>query len=223
MMFRLQTALRRTACLAALMMCTNAWGGEAGDTQVFDRAYFEKYDVVNAEDMLIRVPGAQAILDSLGGGQDRGFGSGGDQVLLNGKRFAGKGQVLNALKCIQSAKVQRIELIRGNLGDVNVLSEGLIINVVLVEGASTGSGSWQANARFNDRGRVNGDGLFSYSDSWGALDYTVGLERKVWSSGGRPDPLQTTRIETFHLSERHRTRRAAAGVLDERGAIYRQR
>ncbi len=165
--------------------------------QVFDRAYFEKYDVVNAEDMLIRVPGAQPVLDTLGGGQDRGFGSSGDQVLLNGKRFAGKGQVLGALRRIQSAKVQRIELIRGNLGDTNVLSEGLVINVVLVEGASTGAGSWQANARFNDRGRVTGDGLLSYSDSLGALDYIVGIERKAWSSGGRPNPMQKTRIETY--------------------------
>lgn len=147
--------------------------------------------------MLIHVPGAQPVLNTLRGGQDSGFGSSGDQVLLNGKRFGGKGQVLNALRRIQSAKVQWIELIPGNLGDTNVLSEGLVINVVLVEEASTGAGSWQANARFNDRGRVDGDGLVSYSDGLGALDYNVGIERKVRSSGGRPNPIQKTRIETY--------------------------
>lgn len=198
MHLKLRTALRRAACLAAVLICADARGQEAGDTQVFDRAYFAKYDVVNAEDMLIRLPGTQSVLGSLGRVQDRGFGSGGDQVLLNGKRFAGKGQVLNALRRIQSAKVERIELIRGNVGDANVLSEGMIINVVLVEGASTGAGSWQANARFNDRGRVDGDGLVSYSDSLGALDYIVGLERRVWSRSGRPNPMQKTRIETYY-------------------------
>lgn len=200
MTFLLRTVLRQTACLAALLWCATAQAQEASDTQVFDRAYFAKYDVVNAEDMLIRVPGTQSVLDSLGGGQkERGFGSGGDQVLLNGKRFAGKGQVLNALRRIQAEKVARIELIRGNTGDANVLSEGLIINVVLVEGASTGSGSWQAGLRVNDRERVKPDGLVSYSDSWGALDYMIGLERTIWGppGGGRPNPHNKTKIETY--------------------------
>ena len=198
-MLKLRAKVHQAISLVALLLCAQARAQDAADRQVFDQSYFVKYNnIVNAEDMLIRVPGVQPILDTLGGGQDRGFGSGGDQVLLNGKRFAGKGQVLNALRRIQSAKVQRIEMIRGNLGGLTVLSEGLIINVVLVEGASTGSGSWQANARFNDRGRINGDGLISYSDSLGALDYNVGLERKVWSGGMRPDPMQKTRIETFY-------------------------
>ena len=195
----LRFVLRLTACLAALSLCAGARAQEAADKQIFDRSYFEKYDLVSAEDMLLRIPGAQSVLSSLGGGQDRGFGSGGDQVLLNGKRFAGKGQVLSALRRIQSTKVERIELIRGNVGDANVLSEGLIVNVVLVEGASTGAGSWQANARFSDKGRVGGDGQVSYSDSLGALDYNIGLERKVRRDPARTNPLQKTRLETYYF------------------------
>ncbi len=183
----------------ALLMAGEAHAMEAASTQVFDRAYFEKYDAVTAEDMLRRVPGTSAVLDNLGRDQQgRGFGSGGDQVLLNGKRFAGKGQVLSALRRIQSSKVERVELIRGNTVDTNVQSEGLIINVVLVEGASTGAGTWQANARFNDQGYVNADGLVSYSDSWRSLDYIIGFERSVGTEPAtRQDPINHTRTETY--------------------------
>jgi hypothetical protein len=158
----------------------------AGSTQVYDRAYFERYDTVTAEDMVRRVPGTSSILDALNANNDdeqRGFGSSGDQILLNGKRFAGKGQILAALKRIQSANVQRIELIRGNTAEANVQSEGLMINVVLEEGVSTGSGSWQAAFRFNDDDVYDGDGLLSYSDSIGSLDYIVSVRRDAWNNG----------------------------------------
>ena len=198
MPLRAVSVCRRLACLAICFLAVAAYGQDpASSTQVYDRTYFEKYDVVTAEDMVRRVPGAAAILDSGGNQQERGFGSSGDQVLLNGKRFAGKGQVLSTLQRIQSATVVRIELIRGTAAEASVLSEGLIVNVVLEEGAGTGAGSWQATARFNDRGRVNGDGLVSYSDSWGPLDYNLALKRNVWSTGSRPDPLNKTRLETY--------------------------
>lgn len=191
----------RVAFLAAAIFISADVRAQTGTDapQVFDRSYFERYDVVTAEDMVRRVPGTAALLDALAVAQEeRGFGSGGDQVLLNGKRFAGKGQVLSTLRRIQSAKVERVELIRGNSGDTGVQSEGLIVNVVLIEGAGTGSGSWQAAVRFNDRSKLNGDGLASYSDSWGLLDYTVGVERAVWSQrNGQPEPLQARAPETY--------------------------
>lgn len=173
--------------LAAFFMAADVRAQEAaGSTQVYERAYFERYDTVTAEDMVRRVPGTSSILDALNAnnnGQQRGFGSSGDQILLNGKRFAGKNQILAALKRIQSANVLRIELIRGNNADANVQSEGLMINVVLEEGASTGSGSWQAAFRFNDDDVYDADGLISYSDSAGSLDYIVSLRRDAWNRG----------------------------------------
>ena len=155
-------------------------------TQVYDRAYFEKYDTVTAEDMVRRVPGTGPILDGLDTQQQqRGFGSAGDQVLLDGKRFAGKGQILSALKRIQSTNVARIELIRGNDADASVQSEGLIINIVMVEGSATssGSGSWNIALKPTDYGVVDADGGVSYSNSAGALDYIVSIQRNAWNKG----------------------------------------
>lgn len=158
----------------------------ASTTQVYDRAYFERYDTVTAEDMVRRVPGTGPILDGLESQQQqRGFGSAGDQVLLNGKRFAGKGQILSALKRIQSANVARIEMIRGNDADASVQSEGLIVNIVLIEGAaaSSGSGSWNVALKPTDQGVVDADGGVSYSNSVGALDYIVAIQRNAWNRG----------------------------------------
>ena len=172
--------------LAAIFVATDVRAQDTSSTQVYDRAYFEKYDTVTAEDMVRRVPGTSSILDQLNANnnqQQRGFGSSGDQILLNGKRFAGKNQILAALKRIQSANVVRVELLRGNTADTNVQSEGLMINVVLEEGVSTGSGSWQAAFRFNDDDVYDADGLISYSDSIGSLDYIVSVRRDAWNRG----------------------------------------
>ena len=45
----LRFVLRLTACLAALSLCAGARAQEAADKQIFDRSYFEKYDLVSAE------------------------------------------------------------------------------------------------------------------------------------------------------------------------------
>ncbi len=186
-MLRIVVCGRLAISLAAFFMAADVRAQDVtSSTQVYDRAYFEKYDTVTAEDMVRRVPGTSSILDGLNSNnnqQQRGFGSSGDQVLLNGKRFAGKNQILAALKRIQSTNVVRIELIRGNTADTNVQSEGLMINVVLEEGASTGSGSWQAAFRANDDDVYDVDGLISYSDSLGSLDYIVSVRRDAWNRG----------------------------------------
>lgn len=154
----------------------------AAASEVFDAQYFLKYSPATAEDMVRRVPGATAILDGLEVQlQVRGFGSGGDQLLLNGKRFAGKGQILPTLRRIPSANVAYVELVRGTDTELDVQSEGLIVNVVLKEGVGTGTGSWEARTRISDEGSINADGLISHSNNWGALDYIVGLERTLWS------------------------------------------
>lgn len=207
---------RLFVCLAAFVAAPAARAQDgASSTQVYDRAYFEKYDTVTAEDMVRRVPGAGPILDQMNLAQQqqqqRGFGSAGDQILLNGKRFAGKNQILSALKRIQAATVVRIELIRGNTADANVQSEGLIVNIVLEEGAGTGSGSWQAAFRFNDDDVYDGDGQISYSDSAGALDYILSIQRSAWNRG-YPYWRELTKIERyFHpngVIREHRNDRA---------------
>lgn len=156
-------------------------GGVESSTVVYEAEYFARYNVISATDMLRRIPGASAILDARrgqGGGQEvRGFGSGGDQILINGERIAGKAnQIDQALERIQASRVLRIELIRGTSAELDVRSEGLIINIVLNGELTGGAGSWSAEGQYIEGGHFRPKASISYSGDKGRLNYFVGLE-----------------------------------------------
>ena len=158
-------------------------------TIVYGQDYFARYTVTNAEDILQRIPGIASILDeaddagsggSNGQGDRRGFGSDGDQVLINGRRLAGKSnEIRSALRRIQIENVDRVELLRGNSNDIDVRSDGVVVNLVLKEGTeSTSSGAATLAARFNEYSFFEMDGLLNYNGEFGKLGYIVSLERK---------------------------------------------
>jgi hypothetical protein len=143
--------------------------------------------------MLRWVPGGAALLPDnrrrrrFGQPDKRGFGSGGDQVLINGKRISGKSNdISSAMQRIQASVVSRIEVIRGTSAGLDVRSEGTLINVVLTEEVSGGSGSWQLHSGFyGDSPEF--DGLVSYSDSAGKLNYLVSAEFGPYNRGVEED------------------------------------
>jgi outer membrane receptor protein involved in Fe transport len=159
---------------------------ETGNMVVYDQSFFAGYSVNNAEDMLRLLPGVPAILDNRGNQQDRGFGAGGSQVLIGGRRFPGKANEINTnLRRISAQNVVRVELIRGVSGDIAVQSEGVVVNLILREGAGLdATGSWELNYRFNNQGDDGVDGLFAYSGIWGQVQYNLGIERNLWSPPG---------------------------------------
>lgn len=173
---------------------------------VYGPDFFSRYSVNNAEDMLRLIPGVQTILNSTQEAQKRGFGSGGAQVLLNGRRFPGKSNEISGnLRRIPAPSVARVELVSGAAQDISVNSEGILVNVVLREGASLGgSGSWEANARVNDEsGSTQFDGLLSYKGAAGALSYWLGVERNVWSPPSAGNARWSTRYrdEVFYYAD----------------------
>ncbi len=177
---------RAPACILFLALCPPAFGQEGNapaNTAVYDQTFFARYNVNNAEGMLRLIPGVSAILDTSVDQQERGFGSAGTQVLINGRRFPGKANEINTnLRRISSASVERVELIRGVSGDIAVQSEGVLVNLVLKEGTTLAStGSWELNARFNDQGDEGLDGLLSYAGNWRQISYSLGIERNLWS------------------------------------------
>jgi outer membrane receptor for ferrienterochelin and colicins len=172
-----------------------------GNTVVYGAAYSARFEPNNAEDMLRRIPGVPAILDGVVTQQERGFGSAGAQILLNGRRFPGKANEINTtLRRIAATNVERVELISGTSGAIKVQSQGLVVNLVLRPGASVGgSGNWELNARSSEKGHVNLDGLAAYNGAAGALSYGFGVERNLWSppSAGAGRWSYRTRDEIF--------------------------
>jgi outer membrane receptor protein involved in Fe transport len=154
-----------------------------GNTVVYDQAFFASYSVNTAEDMLRLIPGVPAILDGGNNQQQRGFGAGGARVLIGGRRFPGKSnEIIANLRRIAANNVVRVELIRGVAGDIAVQSEGVVVNLILREGAGLeATGSWELNYRTSNQADDGIDGLFSYNGIWRTLQYSFGIERNMWA------------------------------------------
>ncbi|MGB4247881.1 MAG: TonB-dependent receptor, partial [Pseudohongiellaceae bacterium] len=158
---------------------------ENDSTVVYPATYFSEYAPLTAQDMLNRIPGVGSATGGGGGGPGggggggnpggggRGLGSGGgDQVLINGKRSAGKNNdTRGMLSRINANQVDRIEIIRGTSGALDVRGSSQVINVVLFEELSSTSISWEANMdRYADHETQPG-GSVSVSGQTGALTY----------------------------------------------------
>lgn len=204
--------------LQAPALAQEAPAAEGGVVR-YEQDFFARYNVTSAEDMLRRLPGVAAILDAASSQQqDRGFGSGGAQILIDGKRMAGKSnEVSAALRRIQAANVLRVELIRGASADLDVQSEGLVVNIVLrAQTAARGSGSFEINHRSNDKDFSDFDGLLSYSGAWRGLSFVAGIERNLWTPPSIMAGQWSDRV-------RNEVYRYPDGVLRERRPMAMQR
>ena len=186
-------------CLISLLLTTSylttAFAAEENDDDAivtYDNAYFEKFAPVTLLDMLERIPGVPEILNknreqnqqrNRQGAQaqgERGFGSGGDQILINGKRLAGKtNNIDDTLSRVSAAQVLKVDLIRGATEGLDVQSQGLVINVIMAEGSSTSTTFWKVAGRyFNGHNDLTPEFLVSHSGSAGKLQYMFSGEHK---------------------------------------------
>ena len=149
---------------------------EENATVTYPASYFAEYGAITVNDMLNRIPGINLALDgnqvpTFGNNNNRGLGGDG-QILINGKRLAGKAnEASSQLDRIAADQVNYIEIIRGTSGDLDVRNTGQLVNIVLFEAQSTSSMSAEIGAtRFHD-GTVDPLGSFSYSGQTGQLNY----------------------------------------------------
>ena len=166
----------------------------------YPSSYFAEFAPTTAQDMINRIPGV-----SSGGGGGGGFGGGrggrglgaggGDQILIDGKRMAGKGnQSRDQLSRISAGQVDYIELIRGTSAELDVRSSGQIINVVLLEALDTDTISYQANSDRYIDGEIVPGGSIAYSGQSGAFNY-------LFSGQAEPRYEHYTSKETSRLGD----------------------
>ncbi|MBL4821612.1 MAG: TonB-dependent receptor [Gammaproteobacteria bacterium] len=151
-------------------------------TVVYPASYFEEYAPVTAQDMLDRIPGLSSGRPGGrgGGGGGRGGhgrrglgdGGGGNQILINGKRTAGKNnQASSRLDRITAGLVNYIEVIRGTSGDLDIRGSSQVINVVLFDEFASSSISYEVGLdRYWDKDTQPG-GSISYGGQSGGLNY----------------------------------------------------
>ena len=171
------------ACLAMPVIAQPAVDDQS--TVTYPAEFFAQYEPFSVNDMLNRIPGISLALDNGGGGgggsgrggggnntERRGLGSGGDQILINGRRMAGKeNEGSSQLSRIPANQVQYIEIIRGTSGDLAVRGGGQIINIVLLESQSRSTTAVEVNTdRYHD-GTVQPGGAISYSGQSGDFNY----------------------------------------------------
>ncbi|MFL2769958.1 MAG: TonB-dependent receptor plug domain-containing protein [Rhodospirillaceae bacterium] len=167
---------------------------EAGIT-IYEPNFFSDYRPTHAKDMLERIPGAAGALSSsrgnLAGDQDRrGLRSQTTQILINGKRLTTKGNSIQEFfERIPASQVTRIEVISGNVREIDSDIGSRVINVVLAENNRIG-GTWSVgDVSFTD-GQNELIYAGSISGETGAWSYTL-------SSEMRPRQLPSLKVERF--------------------------
>ncbi len=148
-----------------------ATGGES--TVTYPAEFFAQYEPYSVNDMLNRIPGINLAMGgggnnggpgSSGGADRRGLGAGGDQILINGRRIAGKENEGNAqLARIPANQVQYIEIIRGTSGDLDVRGGAQVINIVLLEAETRSSIAAEVNVDHYFDGTLDPGGSISWT------------------------------------------------------------
>ena len=167
----------------------------------YPASYFAEWAPVTVQDMLDRIPGLNTsgsfgspggfggggfgggpppgFFGRSGGGGGsggRGFGGGnrGSEILINGKRTAGKNNSTGSqLTRITSDQVDYIEIIRGTSGELDVRGSGQVINVVLFETFADSSIQYQAQASQSDNNEIYPSTNLSYSGQVGGLNFLI--------------------------------------------------
>ncbi|MDP4870300.1 MAG: TonB-dependent receptor plug domain-containing protein, partial [OM182 bacterium] len=152
-----------------------ATSDEESSTVVYQAEFFDQYQPFSVNDMLARIPGIN--LARGGGDSRRGLGAGGNQVLINGRRVAGKGNEGNAqLSRIPATEVEYIEIIRGTSGDLDVRGGNQIINVVLQQAQSSQSYAYEVNADHYHDGKYQPGATISVTGQNRKLNYFLSAE-----------------------------------------------
>ncbi|GJM13274.1 MAG: hypothetical protein DHS20C12_16770 [Pseudohongiella sp.] len=149
-------------------------------TVTYPASFFTQYGPVSVNDMLNVIPGITLALEGNEvqsfNSADRGLGAS-EQILINGKRMAGKAnEASSQLDRISADQVQYIEIIRGTSGDLDVRNSGQLVNIVLVESQSSSSLSTEIGSTLYRDGHVEPIGTFSFSGQTGAFDYLLSAQ-----------------------------------------------
>jgi outer membrane receptor protein involved in Fe transport len=104
---------------------------------VYDAAYFAEYRPITLLDMLDRIPGVSLAFRQAE--ERRGLRTNTDRILINGKQISAKdNSAANVLRRISATQVERIEVIRGAVAEIEMTS-GRVVNIVL---KTDGRGVW---------------------------------------------------------------------------------
>lgn len=158
------------------------------DVEVFEPAYFARFNPATAEDMVRQLPGF-AVDD---GDRVRGFGGAAGNVLINGQRPSTKGGLGDVLGRIPVANVLRIEIVTGSSARLDMRGQTKVANVIVKSVEVPVSGNWQVVGRRYQDGRISGS--TDVTTTLPAFDGTLTLSVEAGSpNSGRGGPGSSPR------------------------------
>lgn len=180
-----------TSVLSSIASAQQSGGDDS--TVIYPANYFTEWAPNTAQDMLDRIPGQENAGPRGGGGPPGGFGGnpasggrglgsgdGGTQILVNGKRTAGKNNDTSSLlSSIAANQVREIQIIRGTSGELDVRGSGQVVNVVLFEELSSTSISYEARVEYVQDDTIQPNGSVSISGMSGGFNYLLSLDRQA--------------------------------------------
>ena len=187
-----------TACAFIALSSTSYASGvntKTTDKNIYGVDYFMPFEPQTLYDILEKIPDANTALIAMNNGeQNRGFGSSGDQILINSKRVSGKENNLRKeLDNIRARDVEYVELIRGTRSGLDVQSEGLVVNVILKKEIDS-SILWTVAAVKTSSMTTKPEGSVVYSNGDGDFKYRLGVSRNA-------SPTKLTREDFYRNTD----------------------
>jgi len=153
--------------------------GAAAQVVEYSADFFSRYKPNTALDMINQTPGF--LLDD--GDASRGLGAAAGNILVNDRRPSAKQDLPSLILLrIPAAQVERIEIIRGQVRDIDLQGQGVVANIVL-RNDSPAAIRWEASWRYNVDYFSTFEGSISIADRWRETDYNAGLNIRRFTRG----------------------------------------
>jgi len=145
----------------------------------YPATFFSQYQPLTALDMVRQVPGFQ-----LNDGDElRGFGSAAGNILIDSSRPSAKQDVVSdILTRIPAANVKHIELIRGQVQDINMQGHSVVVNVILINDNLT-TIRWETFITHTSPSPLGIGGNISMARQWNSIDYNFGIDLERDTNG----------------------------------------
>jgi len=145
----------------------------------YPAAFYIRYNPNTALDMINQTPGFQ--LDD--GDSSRGLGAAAGNLLINDRRPSAKQDLPSKILArIPASQVKRIEIIRGQIRDIDLQGQAVVANIILhddIPATIRWDAAWRYNVDFNS----TLEGSVSLSDRWRQTDYNTGVSFRRFTRG----------------------------------------
>ena len=202
------TAQQQQNSTSAAISSNDTKRGEEEEVVEYPASFFQRYSPSTAFDMIQQLPGFR--LDD--GDASRGLGAAAGNILINDRRPSAKQDLPSLiLSRIPASLVERIELIRGQVRDIDLQGESVIANIILRDDADSPAAiRWDATWRYNFTLKSTYEGGVSISDKWKGIDYNAGLNMRYLTRGDHT--FQDTFDGDDVLTEKRRDEFFANGI-----------